>query len=711
MATATIQSNLSRINDADSATDWSSIGGGPGASLTNDIFIQGAGAIGRRVSLGGRGFWYDNTTGIDMTVSGNEHLWMWINLALGANLCKTLSAGGLRIRIGSTAANYNDYYVGGGDVTPTGRWVRYCLDINSLTASATGGTGLDKTSCQFFGVFYDYDSAPGGNIPHVVVDAIDYGNGIAISGGTSGDRLTWADINAVTESNSNALGIVQELANGTYMANGDIQLGYGSVNCYLDDEAQVIVWQEQFYYETTLKTSIDDTFHGLTLFEDTGITEFTDGTKVGSGDTASGRDGTLFKVANATLNKVHFDADDADLTDVSLYGTQLVGLTQSVSFCADATNGPNHEVLGVTFAGCAQIALGRVVIRNSVFSGYTSDTNSALLWNANVNIKNCAFLGNTDGTNDPHAVEHDTAGTFTYDGLTFSGNDYDINNSSSATEVDSYPDTNGDTAVQLYSGATERIAQSFVGTAGKLSRAIFSLQKVLAPTGNVVAKLYADTGGSGPGTLLATSEVVDIVGIGTSWAQVEFEFEDEYTLVAATTYWISVEYSDGDSSNRLEVEVDSSSPGHSGSCYTYNGSWGSQTYDMCFYVNRDGIVIVNATNGADPGTAEETASVKGATIINNTKTLFVSTKNTSGLAIPDVNVRIETDPGKVLLSEGQTDAGGEYTDATYNYLGDEDVKVVARKKGLQNNFAFATIESTGLSVPFTMLRDKSANMP
>ena len=45
------------------------------------------------------------------------------------------------------------------------------------------------------------------------------------------------------------------------------------------------------------------------------------------------------------------------------------------------------------------------------------------------------------------------------------------------------------------------------------------------------------------------------------------------------------------------------------------------------------------------------------------------------------------------------------------YTADQDVIVRARLKGFVPNSAAATIESTGLSVPFTMILDTSVNLP
>ena len=76
--------------------------------------------------------------------------------------------------------------------------------------------------------------------------------------------------------------------------------------------------------------------------------------------------------------------------------------------------------------------VGAPKLRNLVFSGttdeYTADTNdgSALLWNNNIDIKDCQFIANTDGdVEKPHGIEHPLAGTYGYDNLTFSGNDFD----------------------------------------------------------------------------------------------------------------------------------------------------------------------------------------------------------------------------------------------------------------------------------------------
>jgi hypothetical protein len=134
---------------------------------------------------------------------------------------------------------------------------------------------------------------------------------------------------------------------------------------------------------------------------------------------------------------VDFDFSDSDIEDVFIYGGLLNGISGTVKFSADATNGISHHLSGLSFSNCGQVDVGRVVVRNCQFNAYTLDANAALLWNANINIKNCDFLGNTNDTTgvDPHAIEHPASGTFDYYGLNFAGNDYDINFSDPTTGV------------------------------------------------------------------------------------------------------------------------------------------------------------------------------------------------------------------------------------------------------------------------------------
>lgn len=132
------------------------------------------------------------------------------------------------------------------------------------------------------------------------------------------------------------------------------------------------------------------------------------------------------------------------------------------------------------------------------------------------------------------------------------------------------------------------------------------------------------------------------------------------------------------------------------------------TYDI--ENSSGGLVTINADANSDPGSYEITVSGGSVTIVN-TKTLTITCKNSSGNVVEGVKVRIEKDPSGDLISEGTTNSSGVYTDASYNYTGDQDVKIIARLKGYNFNAASDTIKTTGLSVPLTMIADKTVDLP
>lgn len=342
MATATV-TGLTVINEVENSTGLVSIGGGPGAAITDDVFIQGTAAAGRRGATGGRGFGY-NVTSIDFTVSGRL-LWIWINIPLGPAGLNTRANGGLRIRVGSSTggtANFKDFYVGGGDVTTPG-WKRYVLDVTK-TASASSGTP-NMADVQFIGIFTDWLSVPGGNVPHYVIDAFHYGSTLTVTGGSSEDRLTWRDIAAYTEDSSRMWGVLQGRG-GVFFANGDIRLGdgAGTGSCWLQDADQIIEFEEQAYYDgSSVVTAVTDTLQGISVAGNaTGTTDIQDGIKIGTGDDMAGSNGSLIQMEPGATTRLHVSLSGANVSNLALYSTAIKRATQEVSFSSDPTDGPEQ---------------------------------------------------------------------------------------------------------------------------------------------------------------------------------------------------------------------------------------------------------------------------------------------------------------------------------------------------------------------------------
>lgn len=91
--------------------------------------------------------------------------------------------------------------------------------------------------------------------------------------------------------------------------------------------------------------------------------------------------------------------------------------------------------------------------------------------------------------------------------------------------------------------------------------------------------------------------------------------------------------------------------------------------------------------------------------------LTVVCKDELALAVPYARVRIEKTSDNSLISDGEADATGVYSDA-YTYLGaDVGVNVIARLKGYLPYSGVSTITSNGMSVPANMPTDEAVDLP
>lgn len=138
----------------------------------------------------------------------------------------------------------------------------------------------------------------------------------------------------------------------------------------------------------------------------------------------------------------------------------------------------------------------------------------------------------------------------------------------------------------LGNGTITGQAQSFAnGTnAQYLTRAFFQLKLVGAPTGNVVAKLYAHSGSLGTtsvptGAALATSNNVALTTLTSSYATVEFYFPTPYEMAASTNYVIAVEYSGGGVSDYIDVRGLAGTGTHAGNRSSNTGAWAATAAD------------------------------------------------------------------------------------------------------------------------------------
>ena len=704
----TLTDQRTLIDDADTVamTGWASNSGETLGHFTADPApFQGTGHIGAAIS--------EEIGDVHHAISGtdfSDHIIYVPTLPNGS--MEILANGGITLLLGD-GTDLIAYHIAGSDVSVfrhnngSPGYQIMAVDTTSLPSGfeVVAGVEADLTTTllTIIGAQWETLSKALGGSENCFIDRIMVaaaGVGITIIGGTSGDRGTFSEVAAADV--SAGTGIIRELPGNSFGCQGVITFGdsVGVTVHYFKDQDGAFTFEDRGFASDRYAINV--------IGNSTGIGEFHIGLLVGSGDTRSGSNGYIFKAPSGQGAK--FDASDADLDILKLYGGQFVNFTTAMTFSDDATNAANHDAAGWAFVNCAQVVANRLPMRDVLFDSYVGSEGGALLWNANIDIKNSLFQNCAEG------VEHPSAGIFSHIGLNYSGNTADINNSSNATNEIALAFAGVDATIDL-DDTNNGAAQSF--TVGGTNRQLSSMQVELSatgtPTGNVTMAIYSDSG-SLPNTLLATS---DPIAADPSWSNtlVDFHFnnsDEQFLMLTTVVYHSAILYSSGTSTNYVSVGTDAGG-GLAGSSSILNGSWASGgTPDMPIEVRYDGIVTVNASGGSDPSTTNmlNTGSPPGCTVVNNTVTLSVTAKDKNGAAVVTAQVRIENASTGALISSGTTNGSGVYSDANYNYGGDLGVTIKIRKSTSGTRYlpfnTGGTIDSNGLTVQATLIEDTIA---
>ena len=412
--------------------DWTEQGGGT-MSLTNDVYLYGNSSIaGKYASKSGlQQFDLGAGNELDFSSGGSEEgqfIFIWVNLSTFGVL-ETLANEGLSFRVSSSSpgtANYKDFLIAGSDGSNgwTGGWKLFVIDP-TMTASFTNGT-CDLSSIRTMGIWIDTVSSV--RAESLFIDQIAVAKGLRITGTST---TAWKDVvDYCTDYANRAWGMFQE-RDGIYYSFGKTYIGDATnqaADVSFSDSGKVIRYGTSQYYESgAWKSSFPVTASGIIIEDHTSYkTDFVDGVIVG---TDNGRSGSMF-IGNEDQN-VLFDLYGGNNASsvTTLYGSNINNFKGLIN----SGDNSNHKFLGCSFISCSEFdPVGAPVIRNCVFAE-TSDVDAALLWNESIDIQNCKFIANTLGA----AIEHPSAaGTpYTYTDLLFSGNTYDILNSSGSAIV------------------------------------------------------------------------------------------------------------------------------------------------------------------------------------------------------------------------------------------------------------------------------------
>lgn len=276
----------------------------------------------------------------------------------------------------------------------------------------------------------------------------------------------------------------------------------------------------------------------------------------------------------------------------------------------DAGSGISHRFMLKTRTGGADID-GRRIIGQTREVGYTysefkATTNRgnnvlALTYASDLNnqtaaatIKGWTTITNTEGYRllDVDANGANEAYYSEWDRSTLTINQF-FERMKWLTRRSTLEDSNADTGNNFVvgNGTIDGQAQSFANgvVAQYLTRVHVRMKKVLLPTGNLTAKLYAHSGTFGTssvptGAALATSVNFNVADLTTSYLEYEIVFATPFEMVASTNYTLAFEYSGGDGSNYVHIEGDTTGT-HAGNNAVDTGSWAAAAAeDLWFQV-------------------------------------------------------------------------------------------------------------------------------
>lgn len=384
MAVPSYTTDLTTISLAENSGTWGEFTGyadGGAPDITEaDFKLQGSYCVAQTMSKSTVCSIYVDY-GSPITITSPQAVFVWTMWAYGGNV-DTYANGGIRTVIGSAAAVWKAWYVGGSDKAPfpKGGWYNYATDPTCSTDQTSGSAG---TSYRYFGSAVKPASAPNRGTCHLV-DAMRYGRGEAqMSGGESANYCTIAGFAATNDLSGNRWGLIEAVAGG-YLWKGLMGLGISGAVDFRDSNVNMYVQD---------CTKVMSGFTSVNVANTASNVDMTNFNFIALGTNARGM--------LSAVNNVDLSLDTCSFTD---FGPLYLCPSASVNDC--------------TFRRTEMITQSGATIDGCTFdSCRTAVTVSA---DAIDLISNCYFI--SDGGN--HAIEISTLGAsaaYTITNLTYSG--------------------------------------------------------------------------------------------------------------------------------------------------------------------------------------------------------------------------------------------------------------------------------------------------
>lgn len=629
MATVTVTAanTNTRVNDADSNTNWANLGGG-GPSPASEAQLRyqysgtgSVGAVNRKVTSTSarQGVQYDPGSGaLDMTAAANR---LWLAKVYVADFGDLNATWGVELRIGSSNTLYHQYNVAGtganravfNSYPAAGGYLILALDPN-IAAWREGTTGPSITAVDYFGVAAQF-IVGGAKSENLAMDAIDVGTGIQLYGGDGGDTdgnyQSFVDFDQGTI--GNRFGYVTQAA-GAIFVRGMLVIGRNNTTPtatgFTTNPDTVVVYPDGYHSAGLFGTTVDlgnastvVTISNTQIGRGSATTEDTRPDFIFTGTSGSGTLGaslTNFRnitltsavtMANASVQCQLLTQASADIED-SVVRTNA--LTQ-VACLQDPTFGTTTDLHDTEFE---QTGAGHAIeldtattytFTNLFFTGYGGTPGSNLTPSSGAN--DAAILNSSGGAvtinisgGDIPSVRN-TAGSTTTVVATVNYNMAGMNAGTEITILDrsvEILEVDGDQDLTFGTSGSQAQGQSFqVGSAVNVERIKILLRIGSgSPTDAVKVRLVDGIPGS---TLLAESVPIPASDLTGSYQEFDVDLTQRVALSASTTYGFEIVRTGAMSAtDYYQTWGDTTDVYGGGQRYGNNGSWVATVGDVDF---------------------------------------------------------------------------------------------------------------------------------
>jgi len=402
----TVISNLTDISMCESTTGWTNLGAGTQGQNDPSVFeaIQGSYCLqDYKAAARDAGAQWDFGAGTEADMS-NIILIFWFAFSK-----RNFSANPMRIRLTDSSGNWSEWNMFTASALPHTAWLPWVL---KPTVTRDDGSGtLVLSSIRYCSWRVTSASAK----VFIYWDAVRYGYGLDIKGGTSGEPAELDDF--ITAEATYAYGIVEKY-NDIYFLQGQIRIGSLTVDesTYFKDMNKVI----QFKSMKGNPTGFYE-IKGQNATSGSGTTKIFFGEKPDSAGISG-----LFISAPSTM-KWKLTMSDTYITEFGFYGCTFVN--------ADTIAGQAYstvkQFLSTNFVACAEILPNTGIVKYCKF--ISSPSSAIRISSASHSIIKCDFISCNRGF---HAS---TTAELSFDGLCFFNNTYDGYASAGAITVNYNP--------------------------------------------------------------------------------------------------------------------------------------------------------------------------------------------------------------------------------------------------------------------------------